>query len=713
MGATRIHRLRSNCLAIIALALLLLPSSATGLTSTAEAASLPARARQFLDEIDVRLAEVEYTSSLAAWRYNTNLTAENQRLVVQNEVKANALALEAWRRTTALLEDNRKAGGVIDDSAMRELELMRVQLGGAHPDPAKAEELAEIAKQLEQIYGSGKVGTRRLEDLERLMATSDDYDVVLDAWRGWRESVGPQMRALYERMVALLNEGARASGFADAGARWRASYLPLSPKEVEYEVDRLWGQLRPLYTELHCVTRDKLSRFYGKERVDPSGLIPAHILGNMWAQDWQHIFRLVAPYANASSNDATARLVSQGYTPERMYRLAESFFRSIGLEALPGAFWRESMLERPRDGREVVCHASAWDMNAPGLERDVRIKACAAPSQEDLFVAHHEMGHCYYYLQYASLRAMHRQGAHDGFHEAVGDAVRLSVSTPKHLYEIGLADAPSSSPEATINAQMLVGLEKIPFLPFALSLEFWRWRVFSGQIPPSRYTQEYWNLYARYAGVAPAVERKDPAAFDPGAKYHIAAGVPYLRYFFSFVLQFQMHAALCSAAGHQGPLHECSIYGSKEAGTRLRAALAMGRSRPWPDVLEALTGKRAMDAGPLLAYFEPLRQHLREEIARRRLQCGWRGADRTGADENPAAAGDYSEEARRSVGQVAGIAAGCLLAAAVVGIAIALAVRCARARRPRRYTAALQEADSAGFVDVELDDPHTGPAPPH
>ena len=312
---------------------------------------------------------------------------------------------------------------------------------------------------------------------------------------------------------------------------------------------------------------------------------------------------------------APSSLVDQGYDAVRMVQLAEGFFTSLGLKPLPSTFWERSMLTRP-EGKEVVCHASAWDLS---FEGDVRIKMCTRPNMDDLITVHHELGHDYYYLYYYDKPVLFQQGAHDGFHEAIGDTLVLSV-TPSYLKQVGLLSEVSDSPEAVINDQLLTALDRVAFLPFGLLMDRWRWGVFSGETSPDEYNASWWALRGQYQGIAPASPRGEEH-FDPGAKYHIPAHTPYSRYFLSMILQFQFHKALCDASGYTGPLHQCSIYGSDEAGTRLATMLAMGSSKPWPDALEAMTGTRQMDAGPMLEYFTPLMGYLKEQNKDR--QCGW------------------------------------------------------------------------------------------
>jgi peptidyl-dipeptidase A len=447
--------------------------------------------------------------------------------------------------------------------------------------------------------------------MSKIMASSRDPERLLDIWVGWRTIAYP-MRSDFERYVELANEGARGLGFADLGAMWRSKY-DMDPDAFAAEVDRLWQQMRPLYESLHCYVRSRLAATYGEDLVPLDGPIPAHLLGNMWAQSWSNIYPLVGLADADPGYDLTELLSRRDLDPVEMARIGEAFFSSLGFEPLPQTFWERSMFTKPRD-REVVCHASAWDIDAID---DLRIKMCIEPTEEDFVTIHHELGHNYYQRAYSRLDPLYRDSANDGFHEAVGDTLALSI-TPAYLVKLGFLD---EEPETDDVGMLLrLALDKIAFLPFGLLVDQYRWRVFSGEIGPEEYNSAWWELRQRYQGVRPPVERTE-AQLDPGAKYHVPANVPYTRYFLAGVLQFQMHRALCETAGYEGPLHRCSIYGSSAAGTRLAAMLEMGLSRPWPDALEALGAGREMDATAILDYFAPLKEWLDEQ--NEGMTCGW------------------------------------------------------------------------------------------
>jgi peptidyl-dipeptidase A len=579
-----------------------------------------ADAKAFIDKVNVDLKALLIRSSTADWIKATFITDDTER-------NAAALDEDVMAYLSTAIKDSVRFDGVkADPDTERMLMLLRIASPLPAPsDPARRSELAAIAAKLEGIYGKGKwcgppaAGAksspkcRDLQDLEEVMAKSRKYETLLDAWVGWH-TISREMKPLYTRQVALANEGAREIGFDDLGQLWRSGY-DMPPDAFEADTDRLWQQVKPFYDELHCYVRSRLQKIYGKQRVPDGKPIPAHLLGNMWAQSWENLYPLVEPYKGQPSLDVDAALKAQRYDPVRMVKLGESFFSSLGFAPLPQTFWERSQFVKPRD-REVVCHASAWDVT---FSADLRVKMCIRPKEEDLITIHHELGHNYYQRAYVELPVLFQNGANDGFHEAIGDAIALSI-TPGYLKQLGLIGAVPKDEKGLIDVQMKRALEKVAFLPFGLLIDQWRWDVFSGKVAPDRYNAAWWELRRKYQGVDAPVARSE-ADFDPGAKYHVPANVPYTRYFLAHIYQFQFHKALCDAAGWKGPLHECSIYGSKEAGKKLAAMLALGASKPWPDAFEVLTGTRKADASAILEYFAPLRRFLQEQT--KGQQCGW------------------------------------------------------------------------------------------
>jgi peptidyl-dipeptidase A len=598
-------------------------TAALALAQTKAAAPTVASARAFMDRTEAELLKLSTLGQRAEWVDETYITddtdlltaAENDRLIA---------------RTTELVDQSKQFSGLdLPPDLRRKFLLLKLSLTMPAPHNARLrEELTQTASSLNGSYGKGKycpdsaakpAACLGIDDLEERMAKSRDPKEITAMWVGWHK-VGAPMRDRYSRFVQLSNQGAREIGFADTGVLWRAGY-DMTPEQFSAELERLWTQVEPLYKELHAYVRGKLIAKYGADAQRQDGMIPAQLLGNMWAQEWGNVYDIVAPPAAPATYDIGDILQQKKTTARQVTEYGENFFESLGFQKLPDTFWQRSMLTRPAD-RDVVCHASAWDIDS---DRDVRLKVCLHETTDDFITVHHELGHIYYYLSYRNLPFLFRSGANDGFHEAIGDSIALSV-TPEYLKQIGLIQ---QIPPASADLPILLrtALDKIAFLPFGLLIDKWRWEVFSGQVKPADYNKAWWELREKYQGVAPPVDRTE-ADFDPGAKYHIPANTPYARYFLARIYQFQFYRAMCRAAGYTGPLNRCSFYGSKAAGDKLKAMLSAGQSRPWPETLKLMTGEDHVDASAMVEYFQPLLTWLREQNAASAAKPGWTvGAD--------------------------------------------------------------------------------------
>jgi peptidyl-dipeptidase A len=571
-------------------------------------------ARRFLAETNGTMLRLGNEASEAGWVQNTYITPDTEAIAA----RANAAYMTAVTRFAK--EAVRFDDVELPEPERRQLTVLKNALTMAAPaDEKEAQELAQLVTEMEGTYGRGKYcsdgesgeACLDIEEITEILANDRNPARLREVWEGWH-SIAPPMKQTYARFVELSNKGARELGFADTGAMWRSKY-DMPPEAFSRELDRLWGQLQPLYLSLHAYVRAKLRDRYG-DHVPADGPIPAHLLGNLWAQDWSNVYDVVGPPGGAKAISLTDVLRARKVTPVEMARFGERFFTSLGFEPLPPTFWERSLFVKPRD-REVVCHASAWNVNSVD---DLRFKMCIDQTEEDFTTIHHELGHNFYSRAYATQPPIFRDSANDGFHEAIGDTIALSV-TPEYLGKVGLVgNAPPES--ADVGLLLRTALQRLAFLPFGLVVDAWRWQVFSGQVPPDQYNRVWWQLRERYQGVRPASARGEEY-FDPGAKYHIPANTPYARYFLASVLQFQFHRALTKAAGCTAPLHRCSIYGNGEAGKRLKATLEMGASRPWPDALEALSGQREMDASAMADYYAPLKAWLDEQNKGRPV--GW------------------------------------------------------------------------------------------
>lgn len=591
--------------------LFFLPAAALTLSLEAFGASpVPqaplAQARAFFERAEKRLEQLQIQAGRAAWVHNNFITYDTEKIAAesQNTLTSAIAELAAEARSFEGLD--------LPLDLSRKLRLLKLSVAApAPPDPKEQKELTEIGVWMESLYGKGqycpdgkKASCKSLQELEKILAESRNPQELLEVWIGWRK-ISPPMRPRYKRFVELSNKGAQALGFSDTGVLWRSGY-DMSPEAFSAELERLWRQVQPLYEALHSYVRRRLTEHYGAQVVGKSGRIPAHLLGNMWAQSWGNIYSLVAPSEQSTSLNLTERLKAKGFDEGKMVRTGEGFFTSLGLKPLPKTFWERSLFLKPKD-REVVCHASAWDVESP---QDLRIKMCIEVNEEDFTTIHHELGHNFYQRAYGDQPILLRGSANDGFHEALGDTIALSV-TPQYLHQIGLLEE-VPAPEQDLELLMRRALDKVAFLPFGLLMDQWRWKVFSGRIRPGEYNRTWWELREAYQKVVEPVARSEKD-FDPGAKYHIPANVPYARYFLAHILQFQFFRELCREAGHRGPLHRCSFYGNKKVGKKLQRMMEMGASRPWPQALQTLTGEKEMDATAILDYFAPLKTWLDQQ----------------------------------------------------------------------------------------------------
>lgn len=595
------------------------PSAQPKAAASTKKKGTPAEAEKFVKTAEKDLLDLGIKASRTAWVQSNFITDDTEALAAEaNEALT--------KRVTELAEESTRFDGVkLSYDLERKIRLLKLALSAPAPkNDAERSELTKIGVSMESDYGKGKYcppGKKdeqgqpkclSLGDMEKIIAESRNPEELKEMWLGWHK-ISPPLRERYARFVQLANKGAREQGFKDVGSLWRSNY-DMPPDAFAAEMERLWQQVRPLYLSLHTYVRAQLVKKYGANVVPADGPIPAHLLGNMWSQEWGHIYDVVKPPQGGEGVDLTSLLRARNTDAKQMVRYGEGFFTSLGMEKLPDSFWQRSLFTKPAD-RDVVCHASAWNIDS---QKDVRIKMCIKINGEDFNTVHHELGHNYYQMAYAHQPVIYQNSANDGFHEALGDTVALSV-TPEYLKKLGFIQ---TVPPADADTALLLeqAMDKVAFLPFGYLVDQWRWKVFSGETKPADYNKSWWELRTRYQGIQPPAPRSE-ADFDPGAKYHIPANVPYSRYFLARILQFQFHRALCKEAGYTGPLHRCSIYGNKQAGERLKAMMAMGASRPWPEALKALTGEERIDATAMIDYFAPLKKWLDEQNKGQKV--GW------------------------------------------------------------------------------------------
>ena len=575
-----------------------------------------ADALEFLERIEKEDETLGPIASSAYWIGSNFITYDSQKIVSDFGMRLQLLSLERARE--AALFNNSE----LSDSTRRKLDLIKGSFVMPSPyDSELAKELSNISTELEAMYGTGSHCFEDgecydLEAFENVIDNSRDTDDLLRAWTGWRE-IGKPMKEKYLRMVEIGNQGAEDLGYSGLLDLWFSKYdMPV--EEFQNETERVWQELKPLYDSLQCHVKNKLTEYYGPEIMPGDGTIPAHILGNMWGQSWINIYDLVyEPAGEQSAIDLTAIINERNLDEIEMVEIAENFFLSLGFDELSDTFWDRSLFVKPQD-RDVVCHASAWNLDS---NEDLRIKMCIEKNSEDFTTIHHELGHIFYYQAYNHLPSVFEGGANDGFHEAVGDLLALSI-TPDYLERIGFiskeeADAANSDPIALLMQQALDGVVGVPW---TLMLDRWRGGVFEGTTSNQELNSSWWSLRKEYQGITSPAQRPLDA-FDPGAKYHIPGNTPYTRYYLARIMQYQFHEALCKKIGFQGPLHECSIYNSKIAGESLRDMLSLGQSVPWQDAFEKITGTRSLSGTSMLNYYMPLKEWLDDQNDG--LECGW------------------------------------------------------------------------------------------
>ncbi|MFC3580111.1 M2 family metallopeptidase [Sphingomonas hylomeconis] len=593
-----------SCLAL-SLAMLATPGVAQTAPAAATAAATAADADAFVAASEKTLFDFGIQSSQVNWVNATYITDDTDAMAAR--INAEGTELSVKLALEAAKFD--KVPGLSFDTR-RKLDLLR---GGitlpAPTTPGAATELSTLVTKMSSSYGKGK-GTLdgkpiNGSDIEAAMGTERDPAKLKEMWVSWHDNVGAPMRQDYARTVDIANKGATELGYKDVGSMWRAGY-DMSPEAFAELTDKLWLEVEPLYKSLHTYVRWKLNEKYGDAVQSKTGPIRSDLLGNMWAQEWGNIYDVVAPKgAGDLGFDTTELLKAKNYDALKMVKTGEAFYSSLGFAALPDTFWARSQITKPAD-REVICHASAWDLDN---KDDIRIKMCTKVNGDDFVTIHHELGHNYYQRAYQKQPPLYLNGANDGFHEAIGDFVALSI-TPNYLVQIGLLDqARVPSADKDIGLLLRQAMDKVAFLPFGLLIDKWRWGVFAGDIPATAYEKGWDDLRLKYQGIVPPVAR-DETKFDPGAKYHVPASTPYTRYFLARLLQFQFYQAACKQVGWKGPLHRCSFYGNKEVGAKLNAMLEMGQSKPWPDALEKFTGSREMSGKAMVAYFAPLKKWL-------------------------------------------------------------------------------------------------------
>uniref|UniRef100_A0A336LZ65 Angiotensin-converting enzyme n=1 Tax=Culicoides sonorensis TaxID=179676 RepID=A0A336LZ65_CULSO len=591
---------------------------------------LELEASEYMKTLNEELNDRQNKLTEASWAYASNITDHN--LEVRNKMSEDQAK---FLKETAIKLKQYPYKSFKDEDLKRQFKKL-TKLNYALLPEDKYKDMLDAISVMESNYAKVRICSfqdkkkcdLQLEpELTETLASSRNEEELRYYWLEWYNKAGTPVRENFQKYVDLNKEAAVLNGFRSGAEVWLDEY---EVPDFEQQVDAVIAQLRPLYEHLHGYVRYKLRKHYGDEIVKATGPIPMHLLGNMWGQTWDEIMDITAPYPSKPQLDVSEEMKKQGYTPIKMFEMGDEFFQSLNMTKLPEVFWQKSVLEKPSDGRDLVCHASAWDFYK---YNDVRIKQCTRVTMDQFFTVHHELGHIQYYLQYQDQPYVYREGANPGFHEAVGDVLSLSVSTPKHLQKIGLLKDYQPDEEALVNQYYKSGLSKFVFLPFAYTIDKYRWGIFRDEIKPPEYNCRFWELRHKYSGIEPPVKRTE-SDLDAPAKYHVSADVEYLRYLVSYIIQFQFHKAVCAKSGQYVPgdaektLNNCDVYQSAEAGNAFKEMLKLGSSKPWPDAMEVLTGQRQMDAGALLEYFKPLSDFLLKFNEENHVPIGWGPSDK-------------------------------------------------------------------------------------
>ncbi|KAI4468733.1 angiotensin-converting enzyme [Holotrichia oblita] len=549
----------------------------------------------FLREYDTGASNICFKVSSAQWNYATNMTDTNKRKMIEQQMLKAKFEKISWKK--AALFDWPK---ISDPMLKRQLKFLITKGRASLPDE-KFNEIHHLISEMKDMYLHVKIcafnnyDTNYCDlvldpDVHRIMEHSRNSDELLHVWREWHDKTGPPMKNKFMRYIQIANQASRMTGFVDAGEQMRYIY---EERDFEHEIATTWRALEPLYKELFTYVRRRLYIRYGPDVVRPDGPIPAHILGNIWAQEWSKISDIVIPYPGEKQLDVTDEMLRQGFTPLRMFQMAEEFYTSLGLKPLSPEFWRNSLFEKPNN-RKVQCTASAWDFCN---KIDYRLKQCTEVTMDDLITVHHEMAHIQYYLQYSEQPYLYRDGANPGFHEGIANAMVLSVYNPVHLHRVGLFNNNTDTYELNMNFLMTMALRKVAYAPFALLVD---------QNGVRTMNFNWWELRLLYQGIVPPIARNE-GHLDAVAKRHIPADLPYMKYYVALLLEFQIFDALCGAMGHTAQLHTCDIYRSREAGRILTDIMQAGKAKHWKDVLRTLRTKtNGLSAEPLLKYFQPL-----------------------------------------------------------------------------------------------------------
>lgn len=362
-----------------------------------------------------------------------------------------------------------------------------------------------------------------------------------------------------------MNTGARNDGFDNIGDVWKRD-MELG-EDVEALMKRLMGEIQPMYNLLHAFTRSVLQK---KGLLSHGQSLPAHILG--WNSNWFDLFKdIVEPEIFRESPwNMDEALKASGWGTKEVLQRIEDFYTSVGLGRMTNTFWNKSKI-----GNSVLasCHGTAADMFS---RDDFRMIVCGAKSWYDFYVIVHEMGHVEQYMLAKDQLAVFRAG-NSVVQETVGDSIFLAMMTPMHLNRLRLIDDaklyPSDRNDFDLHQLMTIAYMKLPEIPFGFVFEKLRYDLFAERVSIEHSNDYFWELTRKFQHIEPPnVDINRHRLFDVASRFHLAANVPYARYFFANILQYQqtVYGKLNTNQSLPLPLHKCDLYGSKRAGNLLK-----------------------------------------------------------------------------------------------------------------------------------------------
>ncbi len=570
-------------------------------------------AEAFLDIVTSLLMPVSTTAADADWAAATDVTPEHtgQRTGADKALATLSGATMIVTRAKAFLAKRKE----LDDVTARQLD--KLLLGAAEnpgtiPDVVNKRVEAE-ARQSSILdgytfclqpkpgaaQGTGACArTGTANQIDDILRKSRDLGERQRVWIASKEIGRPLKPGLIE-LRDLRNQVAKEMGYSSYFALQVADYGMTVP-EMMALLDSTLETTRPLFDQLHCWAKNTLATRYKKA---PPKMIPAHWIGNRWAQDWPGLIE-----------EASLDPLFKGSSPETIVKSAENFYVSLGFPRLPDSFWKKSDLYPVPAGsaRKKNSHASAWHIDHAA---DVRSLMSVEPDEQWFATAHHELGHIYYYISYSTpaVPMLLREGANRAFHEAVGELAKLASQQTPYLIKVGVMPR-GKEPDAT--AWLLQSaMDSIVFMPFSAgTMSHFERDLYEGNLPPSDWQKKWWDYAGQYQGVEPPVSRNDDALCDACTKTHINDdAAQYYDYALASLIKFQLHDHICTTILKQD-VRACDYSGNHEVGDFLRGILKLGATRDWRAVIQEATGE-PISPRAMMAFYQPLVDELSKRNA--------------------------------------------------------------------------------------------------